>query len=59
MTDINFNGMTMEFDVIESMMDTELKQEIKASLDSPSEQQILDAYLVAHKERFGNDFLQS
>lgn len=58
MTDVTFNGMTMEFSVIESMMDEELKSELTASLDNPSEQELLDAYLVAHKAKFNSNFLQ-
>lgn len=59
MTDINFNGMTMEFSVIENMMDSDLKQELIALNPNPTEQQLLDAYLVAHKDKFGEGFLQS
>jgi predicted phosphoribosyltransferase len=58
MTDITFNGMTMEFNVVENMMDAELKGVLLAKLGNPSEQELLDAYLIAHKEKFGSDFLQ-
>jgi hypothetical protein len=57
MADITFNGMTMEFSVVEFMMDAELKQDIAAKLEPYSEQSLLDAYMVAHKEKFGKDFL--
>jgi hypothetical protein len=58
MSDVTFNGMTMEFSIVESRMDAALKAEVEAALPGASEQDLLDAYLVAHKERFGKDFLQ-
>lgn len=58
MADITFNGMTMEFSVVEGMMDAEIKQEIEAELESYTEQSLLDAYMTVHKEKFGKEFLQ-
>lgn len=58
MADITFNGMTMEFSVVEGMMDAELKTQIESVLEAFSEQELLDAYIAAHKEKFGKDFLQ-
>jgi hypothetical protein len=58
MVDITFNGMTMEFSVIENMMDAETKAEVQRKHPDCSEQELLDDYLVLHKEKFGNDFLQ-
>lgn len=57
MADITFNGMTMEFSVVEFMMDAELKKAITSKLETYTEQSLLDAYLPAHKEKFGKDFL--
>ena len=59
MPDITFNGMTMEFSVIENMMDIDLKTNLLTSLKDCSEQELLDAYLLAHKEKFGTNFLQA
>jgi len=56
MADITFFGMTMEYSAIENMMDEELKSKIAKGLSD--EQEIVDAYLLAHKEKFGTDFLQ-
>jgi len=41
------------------MMDPETRAEILDKTPKCSEQELLDAYLVLHKEKFGNDFLQS
>lgn len=57
MADVTFNGMTMEFSVLEFKMDRSLKAKVKDSLEDYSEQALLDAYLAAHKERFGTDFM--
>lgn len=56
MADITFNGITMEFSVVETLMDTQLKQAVTTQLKSYSEQALLDAYITAHKEKFGKDF---
>lgn len=58
MADITFNGMTMEFDVVASMMNTDIKVQVLETLGDCSEQEILDAYMKLHKERFGSEFLQ-
>jgi len=56
MPDITFFGMTMEYSAIENNMDPEIKQELlKKYVD---EQDIVDAYIAAHKEKHGSDFLQ-
>ncbi len=59
MADITFNGMTMEFSVVEGMMDPDLKGSIATELGDFTEQSLLDAYMAAHKEKFGKEFLQS
>ena len=56
MADISFNGITMEFSVVETLMDTTLKQDVASQLPSYSEQSLLDAYIAAHREKFGKDF---
>lgn len=58
MADITFNGMTMEFSVVEGMMDAKIKSQVEAELEAYSEQALLDAYIRMHKEKFGKDFLQ-
>jgi hypothetical protein len=56
MADITFNGITMEFSVLEKLMDNQLKQEVSATLATDSEQALLNAYIAAHREKFGKDF---
>ena len=56
MGDITFNGITMEFNVVETLMDATLKQDVASQLTSYSEQSLLDAYITAHREKFGKDF---
>lgn len=57
MADITFNGITMEFSVVEFLMDAQLKQDVASQLAAYSEQSLLDAYLTAHREKFGKEFL--
>ena len=59
MADITFNGMTMEYSFVESQMDAGVKQSVEAELSDYSEQDFLDAYMEAHKAKFGKEFLQN
>lgn len=59
MADITFNGMTMEYSVVEGMMDSELKDDILSVLGEFTEQTFLDAYMEGHKLKFGKEFLQN
>ncbi|MEJ2141980.1 MAG: hypothetical protein P8Y24_06440 [Gammaproteobacteria bacterium] len=59
MTDITFNGMTMEYSVVEGRMDPELKAEVESTLESYDEQILLDAYMIAHEKKYGKAFLQA
>lgn len=56
MVDVTFFGMTMEYSALENMMDADLKAEIKQTFTD--EQEILDVYLLKHREKYGSDFLQ-
>lgn len=58
MADITFNGMTMEFDIVVGMMDADIKGALLEALGGCSEQELLDAYMTAHKEKYGGAFLQ-
>lgn len=58
MVDITFNGMTMEYDFIAMKMDPELKAQVEQALGEFTEQQLLEAYMDAHKEKFGKGFMQ-
>ena len=58
MADITFNGMTMEFSVVEGMMDADLRSKVESKLGEFDEQSLLNAYMTAHKEKFGKEFLQ-
>jgi len=58
MADITFNGMTMEFSVVEGMMDADIKKSVETDLGDFTEQALLDAYMAAHKDKFGKEFLQ-
>jgi len=59
MADITFNGMTMEFSVVENMMDEELKASIEKVSATNTEQSFLEIYMQKHKEKYGKEFLQN
>lgn len=58
MADITFNGMTMAFDIVASLMDADIKIALMKNLGDCSEHDLLDAYMAAHKEKYGDTFLQ-
>ena len=59
MVDVTFNGMTMEYDVVSGMMDLDIKSRLEKEMGVCTEQEFLDAYMVAHKNAHGTAFLQS
>lgn len=58
MVDITFNGMTMEYSFVENKMDAEIKARLNSEMPSCSEQDLLDAYIQAHRAKYGKEFLQ-
>jgi hypothetical protein len=57
MADITVNGITMEFSVVEKMMDPQLRAEVEATLPGKFKQALLEAYIAEHEARFGKAFL--
>jgi hypothetical protein len=49
------NGQIVELDVARSLMDDEICEAIHGTVDT--EQEFVDAYLVAHERKFGAPFV--
>lgn len=61
------NGQAVDFDAAVSLMDDELREHIHSTIETTvndtsepnrvcTDQEFIDAYAAAHKERFGKDF---
>ena len=50
------NGQSVDFDWAVALMDRRLRAELQTELAPCSAQSFIDAYLVAHRVKFGEDF---
>jgi len=56
-TTIEYNGKTFDFDAAVNLMDDEIREELSSAQDWESDQQFFDAYVKAHTDKFGADFI--
>ena len=54
MNKVIFEGREIDLDAARHLMDDELCEAIHGTVDT--EQEFLDAYLVAHKQKYGEEF---
>jgi hypothetical protein len=54
-TTVEFNGRQIDLSAARELMDDELCQQIHGTVDT--EQEFLDAYLVAHEAKYGEAFV--
>lgn len=55
MNAVTFNNQTIDLDAARQLMDDEICEQIHGTVDS--EQEFLDAYLVAHEKKYGTPFV--
>lgn len=53
---INKNGTAIDFDVVVSMMDDDIRESVHAELAPCTEQDFFDAYCKAHEAKYGAEF---
>ena len=51
------NGQSVDFDGAVVLMDKKLRSELQTELAPCSAQRFIDAYAVAHRAKFGEDFI--
>lgn len=62
MSTVIINGRQVDFDAAVSLMDDDLREHLNSTVadydqdDSKSHQNFINAYEVAHAEKFGEDF---
>jgi len=49
-------GRTKRFDAMVNVMDDEIRERLHMELAPCSEQEFLDAYAKAHREKYGSEF---
>lgn len=55
MSKITYNGHDYDFDAARNLMDDELCESIHGTVET--EQEFVDAYAVAHAEKYGDEFV--
>jgi hypothetical protein len=53
---VEFNGNTVEYEIIENLMDDEIREELHAEYAPCTNQFFLDKYLEAHEAKFHEEF---
>lgn len=56
MTKIVINNREYDFEGLVALMDDEIREELHSDLAPCTEQEFTDAYLAAHKEKYGTEF---
>lgn len=56
-THITFNGNNYDNDAVFALMDHDICEDIHSDLAPCSDQVFFDVYLVAHREKYGSDFI--
>ncbi len=54
---VEFNGQKIAYSAIEVLMDDDIREELHREMVPCTEEEFLAAYVVAHKEKFGEDFV--
>lgn len=50
------NGYEVDFDAVVNMMDDEIREELHNKLAPCTDQEFVDAYIEAHKAKYGEQF---
>ena len=53
---VELNGRMVDMDVVVSMMDDEIREDIHNRIAPCTEQEFVDAYVVAHQAKYGEQF---
>jgi len=57
MITVTLNGAVTDFDAAIELMDDDLNERLHNALSPCSEQEFMDAYVVAHRQKFSEDFM--
>ena len=53
---VNLNGQEISYAAAEALMDDDIREELHRALAPCSEEEFLEAYCKAHKEKYGEEF---
>lgn len=52
---VMLNGSVVDFDTCVNLMDDEIREELHAAMAPCTEQEFLDAYVIAHAQKFDGE----
>ena len=53
---VNLNGQEISYAAAEALMDDDIREELHRELAPCGEEEFLEAYCKAHKEKYGEEF---
>lgn len=53
---VNLNGQEISYAAAEALMDDDIREELHREMAPCSEEEFLEAYYKAHKEKYGEEF---
>lgn len=56
MSSVLLNGREVNYEVCVNLMDDEIREELHRKMSPCGDQEFLDAYCKAHKEKYGKEF---
>lgn len=56
MSSVLLNGREVNYEVCVNLMDDEIREELHRKMAPCGDQEFLDAYCKAHKEKYGKEF---
>ena len=57
--EVTINGNEYDFGAVVNLMDDEIREKLHMELAPCSDQDFIDAYLTAHLDKYGQDFVIS
>lgn len=56
MANVMLNGEMVDFDVVVSLMDDDIREAVHADLAPCTDQEFLEEYVKRHEEKYGEEF---
>lgn len=56
MTKVMINGQQIDFDAAVMLMDDDLREQLHSELAPCTDQEFMDAYVKAHRDKYNDDF---
>jgi hypothetical protein len=57
MKTVTVNEQEFDFDAVVNLMDDDIREQLHADMAPCEDQDFVDAYTIAHQEKFGEEFV--